>query len=171
MTIVLIFLLEWIISPPPLYREVYSAFACIWSLSAFIGLGVAVTLRPAAGGRAATVTSFALFLLSLLCFAVPFIELYEPPHHLVNSFSVRGFIDIRTRSDTDATLVDCRDIRGRVFCGFGSYSCTSGGHSERWLIFHVWPITLVSAILPASWLSRLIRSRIRSSRAAELQSA
>src|SRR5258706_9828117 len=29
-TIVLIFLLEWIISPPPLYREVYSSFALIW---------------------------------------------------------------------------------------------------------------------------------------------
>jgi len=58
-----------------------------------------------------------------------------------------------------------------AFAGFGSYSGASYNGYERWTILHIWPITLVSAILPASWLMRVLRSRIRSSRAAELQSA
>jgi hypothetical protein len=161
-TLPLILIAQSLIPPQkPIWFEVYSAFHFIWPTCVLIGIAVAAALRPAGAGRKAIITSLIIFLLSLLVAAVPSIELYWPSDRLANAYTVHDFIFIGTRTHREASLFDGRPtVHGFAAAGFGSYAGTDAtGQSERWTILHIWPITLASAILPASWLVRMYRAR------------
>jgi hypothetical protein len=141
-----------------------------WPLTVFsivVAVALAVWLKPAYAGSVATRWSVAILLASVIFFAIPFIEINHPEDGLSNSFASHGSFCFKTRSDPHMYYNQAKYHRGHFFFGFGVETYTrADGHYEKRILLHIWPVILVSAIFPASWLRQLYRSRLAARRAA-----